>query len=171
MFLGLLGVTAGAHRLWAHHAYDATTSLKIFLMLCQTLAGQGPIYNWVQAHRQHHKHFGTELDPYNHSRGFVYAHFTNLALKPHEKQKQAAEEIDITDLEQDSVVMFQKKYYWFLFFFIFLLFPINAPGEYWGENLICSFVVVGWLRYSLVLHLSYFVHSGVKLWGIHPDDP
>lgn len=37
---GILGVTCGAHRLWAHHAYTATTFLKIVLMLCQTMAGQ-----------------------------------------------------------------------------------------------------------------------------------
>lgn len=38
--IGILGVTCGAHRLWAHHAYTATTFLKIVLMLCQTMAGQ-----------------------------------------------------------------------------------------------------------------------------------
>ncbi len=38
--IGILGVTCGAHRLWAHHAYTANTFLKIVLMLCQTMAGQ-----------------------------------------------------------------------------------------------------------------------------------
>lgn len=38
--IGILGVTCGAHRLWAHHAYKATTFLKIVLMLSQTMAGQ-----------------------------------------------------------------------------------------------------------------------------------
>lgn len=38
--LGILGATAGAHRLWAHGTYKATNGLKIFLMLCQTIAGQ-----------------------------------------------------------------------------------------------------------------------------------
>lgn len=36
----ILGVTAGAHRLWTHHSYDGSKSLKIFLMICQTLSGQ-----------------------------------------------------------------------------------------------------------------------------------
>lgn len=37
---GILGATAGAHRLWAHKCYQASTFLRFSLMLCQTLAGQ-----------------------------------------------------------------------------------------------------------------------------------
>lgn len=39
-FIGIIGVTCGAHRLWAHQTYQANTPLKLFLMLCQTMAGQ-----------------------------------------------------------------------------------------------------------------------------------
>lgn len=39
-FIGIIGVTCGAHRLWAHRTYTANTFLKLFLMLCQTMAGQ-----------------------------------------------------------------------------------------------------------------------------------
>lgn len=39
-FIGIIGVTCGAHRLWAHKTYEANTSLRLFLMLCQTMAGQ-----------------------------------------------------------------------------------------------------------------------------------
>lgn len=39
-FLGIIGVTCGAHRLWAHRTYKATPALRVFLMLCQTAAGQ-----------------------------------------------------------------------------------------------------------------------------------
>lgn len=37
---GILGATAGAHRLWAHKTYQASTLLRFVLMLCQTMAGQ-----------------------------------------------------------------------------------------------------------------------------------
>ena len=39
-FLGVIGVTCGAHRLWAHNTYTASTGLRVFLMMCQTMAGQ-----------------------------------------------------------------------------------------------------------------------------------
>lgn len=39
-FIGIIGVTCGAHRLFAHQSYEANTLLKLLLMLCQTMAGQ-----------------------------------------------------------------------------------------------------------------------------------
>lgn len=39
-FIGIIGMTCGAHRLWAHRTYTANTFLRIMLMLCQTMAGQ-----------------------------------------------------------------------------------------------------------------------------------
>lgn len=38
--MGIVGVTCGAHRLWAHQTFKANTFLRIILMLCQTMAGQ-----------------------------------------------------------------------------------------------------------------------------------
>jgi Fatty-acid desaturase len=37
---GATGITAGAHRLWAHRAYKAKTPLKLILLLFNTLAFQ-----------------------------------------------------------------------------------------------------------------------------------
>lgn len=38
--VGVVGMTCGAHRLWAHQAYTANKFLRTVLMLCQTMAGQ-----------------------------------------------------------------------------------------------------------------------------------
>lgn len=38
--IGVLGVTAGAHRLWSHRAFKAKLPLEITLMLLQTMAFQ-----------------------------------------------------------------------------------------------------------------------------------
>jgi hypothetical protein len=37
---GILGITAGAHRLWSHRAYKAKWPLRLILMLFHTLAFQ-----------------------------------------------------------------------------------------------------------------------------------
>lgn len=37
---GATGIICGAHRLWTHRAYRAHFLLRIFLMICQTLALQ-----------------------------------------------------------------------------------------------------------------------------------
>ncbi|KAH1022451.1 hypothetical protein HUJ04_011851 [Dendroctonus ponderosae] len=104
--LGTLRQFAGAHRLWAHASYKANTGLRLFLMLCQTLVGHGSIYEWVRWHRLHHKYIGTDLDPYNSKSGFFQAQFISLTMDLSPAQQEALKEIDVTDLENDKIVMF-----------------------------------------------------------------
>lgn len=49
--LGGFGITAGAHRLWAHKAYKAKWQLRVILMLFNNIAFQNSIYEWVRDHR------------------------------------------------------------------------------------------------------------------------
>ena len=56
---GGLGITAGAHRLWAHRTYKARLPLRLFLGVAQTVALQNSIYEWCRDHRAHHKHTET----------------------------------------------------------------------------------------------------------------
>lgn len=43
--ISVLGLTAGAHRLWAHASFKANTALRIFLAFAQTLICQVGIFN------------------------------------------------------------------------------------------------------------------------------
>lgn len=45
------GITAGAHRLWAHRAYKATWQLRLILMILNSMSFQNSIYEWVRDHR------------------------------------------------------------------------------------------------------------------------
>lgn len=72
LFAGI-GITAGAHRLWAHRTYKAKLPLRVFLMIGQTIAGQNTIYTWSRDHRVHHKYSDTNGDPHNTRRGFFFA--------------------------------------------------------------------------------------------------
>lgn len=49
--LGGMGITAGAHRLWAHKSYKATWQLRLILMFFNLIAFQNSIYEWVRDHR------------------------------------------------------------------------------------------------------------------------
>lgn len=103
------GITAGAHRLWAHKSYKARLPLRIFLMILQTIAFQNSIYEWARDHRVHHKFTDTDADPHNASRGFFFSHMGWLLIRKHPEVKAKGKMIDMSDLEQDPVVMFQKK--------------------------------------------------------------
>ena len=67
-----IGVTGGAHRLWAHRSYKAHWIVRTFLMLMFSVANQGSIYHWVRDHRVHHKNSETEADPHNVRNKYIY---------------------------------------------------------------------------------------------------
>lgn len=108
--VGLLGATAGAHRLWTHRSYTANTFLRFLLVMCHTIGGTGTIYDWVLDHRIHHQYESTEDDPFNKERGFLYAHLGQKLRHGSPKREELIHEIDMTDIESDKIVMFQKRW-------------------------------------------------------------
>lgn len=69
-----LGITAGAHRLWAHRSYKAKLPLRILLTVFNTIAFQDCAIHWARDHRVHHKYSETDADPHNATRGFFFSH-------------------------------------------------------------------------------------------------
>merc|ERR1719362_895969 len=57
------GITAGAHRLWAHRSYKAGLPLRVLLMVFNSIANQGTIVHWARDHRTHHLYSDTIADP------------------------------------------------------------------------------------------------------------
>ncbi|XP_052902664.1 acyl-CoA Delta-9 desaturase [Anopheles moucheti] len=163
---GILGVTAGAHRLWAHRTYEATPLLRFTLMIFQTLAGQGSIYDWVRLHRLHHEKYRTVDDPYYSDKDFLHAQvFANIRkLSP--KQETLLAKVDMSDLESDRIVMFQRRFYWLLYLVLFVLLPINAPLEYWGDTVQAAIFVAFSLRYLIVLNVAWLINSSHLVWGL-----
>jgi stearoyl-CoA desaturase (delta-9 desaturase) len=168
---GGMGITGGVHRLWAHRSYKATFSLRVFLMLCNSIANEGSIWHWARDHRCHHKHSDTDADPHNASRGFFFAHMGWLLVKKHPAVVEAGKKLNFDDLLSDPVVMFQKKYDpWFALFMCFF-FPALVAQFFWGENFWNAYWVAGALRYVFVLHCTWLVNSAAHFFGDRPYDP
>jgi stearoyl-CoA desaturase (delta-9 desaturase) len=164
------GITGGVHRLWAHRSYKATFGLRVFLMLSNSIANQGSIWNWARDHRVHHKHSETDADPHNAKRGFFFSHIGWLLVKKHPSVIAAGKSLCFDDLLEDSVVMFQKNWDpWFALFMCFFFPAIVAQS--WGEEFWNAFFVAGSLRYVVVLHITWSVNSFAHFFGDHPYDP
>uniref|UniRef100_A0A182IXB6 Fatty acid desaturase domain-containing protein n=1 Tax=Anopheles atroparvus TaxID=41427 RepID=A0A182IXB6_ANOAO len=163
---GILGVTAGAHRLWAHRTYQATPLLRFILMIFQTLAGQGSIYDWVRMHRLHHAYFRTVDDPYYSDKDFLHGQVFANIRKLSARQEKLLQAVDMADLEADRIVMLQKRFYWLLYLVLFVLLPINAPLEYWGDTVQAAIFVAFSLRYLIVLNVSWLINSAHFIWGL-----
>lgn len=164
--IGYLGVTAGAHRLWAHKTYEAVGFIKLFLMLAHTLAGVGSIYDWILYHRIHHKYYGTDKDPYNHKKGFLYSHYISNILSFNMSLEEMKRNVDLRDIDNDAYVYFQKIFYWPLFLIFGFILSLNVPLEYWDESIIETILITGFLRFAIMINISWLVNSAYLVWNI-----
>lgn len=103
------GTTVGAHRFFTHKTFKANQKLKVLLLFLQTASGQHPILQWARDHRVHHKFTDTNADPYNSRRGFFFSHIGWLMCKKHPDVVDQGKKVDMSDLENDPMMQFQKK--------------------------------------------------------------
>lgn len=125
-----IGITGGCHRLWAHKSFTASTPLKVLLMLWNSGANQGSIFHWSRDHRLHHKYSDTDLDPHDIKKGFFFSHVGWLLKNKSPELVEEGRKIDMSDLKNDPVVMFQKKHYLSLSMTMCFLIPSNSIFNY-----------------------------------------
>uniref|UniRef100_T1HR83 FA_desaturase domain-containing protein n=1 Tax=Rhodnius prolixus TaxID=13249 RepID=T1HR83_RHOPR len=167
---GAMGITAGAHRLWAHKSYKAKWQLRLLLAAFQSIAFQNHIYEWVRDHRVHHKFTDTDADPHNSKRGFFFSHMGWLMVKKHADVKAKGKVVDMSDIDKDWVVSFQRKYYTIIMPILCFLIPTVVPVYLWNESWSSSWYIAGVLRYTLSLNGTWLVNSAAHIWGTKPYD-
>lgn len=168
--LTALGVTAGAHRLWSHRSYKAKLPLRIFLAAANSMAFQNDIFEWARDHRVHHKYSETDADPHNARRGFFFAHIGWLFVRKHRDVIEKGRKLDFTDLLEDPVVRFQRKYYKITVVLMCFVVPTLVPWCIWGESLWNSYFLASILRYTISLNVTWLVNSAAHMYGNRPYD-
>lgn len=167
-FLALFSITMGAHRLFSHKAFKVAQPLRILLIFGFLLAGQNSLWEWVRDHRQHHRYSDTDADPHNAKRGFFFSHTGWLLMKKLPEVIEKGKETDMSDLNADPWVMFQKKYYGVLHFFIGIFIPVIIPVLLWEETLWNSVWLCYFSRYVTSLHVTWCVNSVAHYFGTRP---
>lgn len=165
-----LGITAGAHRLWAHRAYKAKWPLRVILMIFNTVAFQDCAMHWARDHRVHHKYSETDADPHNATRGFFFSHVGWLLCRKHPDVIDAGKKLDISDLRNDKILAFQKKYYLILMPIFCFILPTFVPVYCWGETWSNAWFVATMFRYCFILNVTWCVNSAAHKWGDKPYD-
>jgi len=168
--LSLFGITAGVHRLWSHRAYKARFPLRVFLAFCNSVSYQNSIYEWARDHRVHHKYTETNADPVNSNRGFFFSHVGWLICKKHPDVKRIGGKVDMSDILNDPVVYYQKKYYVPSVIISCFVLPTVIPWYMWGETLWNAYFVAMVLRYCLALNATWLVNSAAHMFGDKPYD-
>lgn len=167
---GGLGITAGAHRLWAHRTYKAKLPLRILLAIFQTIAVQNHIYEWSRDHRVHHKYSETNADPHNAKRGFFFSHIGWLLVKKHPDVISKGKRMYLDDLLEDPVVRIQKKFYKPLTILLCFILPTIIPVYAWNESFTNAYFISGVLKYIVTLHVTWLVNSVAHMFGNKPYD-
>ncbi|XP_017076813.2 acyl-CoA Delta12-desaturase-like [Drosophila eugracilis] len=165
-----LGITAGAHRLWAHRSYKAKWPLRLILVIFNTIAFQDAAYHWARDHRVHHKYSETDADPHNATRGFFFSHVGWLLCKKHPEVKAKGKGVDLSDLRADPILMFQKKYYMLLMPIACFIIPTAVPMYYWGELFVNAWFVATMFRWCFILNVTWLVNSAAHKFGGRPYD-
>lgn len=90
-FLHMGGITMGFHRYLAHKAYATSAFFEGLLLICGSMAAQGPIMFWITTHRRHHTYSDQPGDPHSPNlhgdgwlgrlRGIWYAHMPWMLAK------------------------------------------------------------------------------------------
>jgi stearoyl-CoA desaturase (delta-9 desaturase) len=165
-----VGITGGVHRLWSHRSFQASFLVRLVFMIANSIASQGTIYHWARDHRVHHLHSDTPADPHDASRGFFFSHVGWFLLKKEQAVIDAGKKLDLRDLHEDGLVMFQKRMdpWWNLAWcFAFPAFVATI----WGDTAWNGFLIAGGLRWVWVLHVTWTVNSINHAIGESPYDP
>ncbi|HEY1591878.1 MAG TPA: acyl-CoA desaturase [Solirubrobacteraceae bacterium] len=60
-----LGVTLGYHRMFTHHAFEASRPFRAVIAVLGSMAVEGSVITWVADHRKHHAFTDQEGDPHS----------------------------------------------------------------------------------------------------------
>jgi stearoyl-CoA desaturase (delta-9 desaturase) len=129
--------------------------LRVFLACVGAGSVQGSIQWWSSKHRAHHRWTDTVKDPYSVRKGIWYSHFMWMALNQNPKDKGRT---DISDLNQDPIVVWQHKHYGKFILVFGMLFPMLVAGLGWGDWK-GGLIYAGILRFFFLQQATFCVNS------------
>jgi len=162
-FLSNTAISGGYHRYYSHQAYECHWLLQLFYMVFGTTALQYSVIDWSRNHRIHHQYTDTHLDPHNIKQGFLHAHIGWVIHKTPLEHDFS----NVKDLLKNKLCVWQKKYYWPIFFVTALVLPAflgwlvaDRPfgGLLWGAL----------LRIVIQGHTTYSINSFAHTFGKRP---
>jgi len=140
--------------------------LKIFLAAVGGGAVEGSIRWWSRDHRAHHRYTDTDKDPYSVRKGLLYSHFGWMIMKQNPKR---IGRTDISDLNDDPIVVWQHRNYIKTVIFMGMVFPCLVTGIGWGDWF-GGFIYAGILRIFFVQQATFCVNSLAHWLGDQPFD-
>lgn len=166
---GGIGICLGYHRLFTHRSFAVVQPLRWLIAVLGSLAGQGPLIDWVADHRKHHARSDQEGDPHSPKDGAWWSHVLWLT-SARSRGDEAHRGRFAPDLLKEPALVWIDR----LFLPLHLVFAVLVFGlGFWigGLALACSLLVWGvFLRLTYVLHATWLVNSATHMWGYRNYD-
>ncbi len=159
-----LSITLGYHRLFSHLSFKAKLPVRLTTLIFGACAFENSVLDWSSDHRKHHKFVDHEDDPYDISKGFLWAHIGWLFFKL------TPETMDnVGDLKRDRLVMWQHRWCIPIAFIVGFAIPA-ALGYLWNGwiGALGAFLLAGVFRVFLVQHCTFFINSLCHTIGKQP---
>ena len=160
-----LSITLGYHRLFSHLSFKARTPVKLATLVFGACAFENSALDWSSDHRKHHKHVDHDEDPYDITKGFLWAHIGWLLFKLGPEQPMD----NVNDLKRDPLVMWQHR--WCIPLAFIVGFGLPALLGYWwngSAGALGAFLLAGVLRVFAVQHSTFFINSVCHTVGNQP---
>ncbi len=160
-----LSITLGYHRLFSHLSFKARMPVRLATLVFGSCAFENSVLDWCSDHRKHHKHVDHDDDPYDITKGFLWAHIGWLLFKLGPEQPMD----NVNDLKRDPLVMWQHR--WCIPMAFIVGFGVPALlGFLWNGPVgaLGGFLLAGVFRVFAVQHSTFFINSMCHTVGNQP---
>lgn len=89
-------------------------------------------------------------------------------LKKHPEVHRQGKKLNHQDLDDEPLIVWQKRLYFPLFLLLGVLMPTLVPYYGWDEDIWVAFFVPSVLRTVVVMHHLFTVNSIAHIWGLRP---
>lgn len=160
-----MSITLGYHRLFSHLSFKAKWPVRLFTLIFGSCAFENSVLNWASDHRRHHRHTDHDDDPYDISKGFLWAHIGWILFKTVPEPPLD----NVADLRKDKLVMWQYRWDKVIAVVVGLILPA-VLGYFWNgaEGALGGFLLAGVLRIFLVQQSTFFINSLCHTVGKQP---
>ena len=152
-----VGICLGYHRYLAHRALKLKWPAEFFVLMCSSVAGEGPPLTWTATHRLHHQRSDLDGDPHSPLEGKWWSHMLWLFVNRTPLQQDALFRRYVPDLVDRPLIQFfnRTRGLWPVAMGVGLFVLGGLPMLIWG---LCVRMVVAY-------HSTWFVNSATHLWG------
>ena len=163
-----LSITLGYHRLFSHISFRAKWPVRLFTLVFGAASFENSALDWASDHRRHHKHCDHDDDPYDVSKGFMWAHVGWLMFKLRPEPPRD----NVKDLEKDPLVCWQDRHVQLIAVLVGILLPAALAYAWYGTwmGALGGLLIGGVLRIVCVQHATFFINSLCHTIGDQPYD-